>query len=214
MGLSIGSGTPTTEGQSRPADLAHELTEGFAGCYIRRKACLLVGKAGITESDRPDLEQALTLALLERLARFDPSRANWHRFVATVVERHAAMILKSLHTKKRAGACRTSSLSSPAVDAEGGRTELSQLIEPRHQSAVTAHYGRTESEVVELRSDVVEVVASLPLPWKQLCFWLQHDAVVETARRARRSRSTVYLRLARVRKAFRRAGLGDSFENS
>jgi len=55
-------------------DLARELTVGFTGYYIRRKARQLVGIAGLTAADRPDLEQELALIVFLRSAKFDPNR--------------------------------------------------------------------------------------------------------------------------------------------
>src|SRR5689334_8458675 len=82
-------------------DWDHELSAGFAGNYIRRKARQLIGKTGFTLSDRPDIEQELAIKVVQCISRFDPTRGHWNAFVATVVERHVATILKSRRARKR-----------------------------------------------------------------------------------------------------------------
>ena len=59
--ICIKQATQASTNDAPKTQLAFELTDGFARRCIRRKARQLVGKAGITASDRPDLEQEMTL---------------------------------------------------------------------------------------------------------------------------------------------------------
>jgi DNA-directed RNA polymerase specialized sigma24 family protein len=188
-------------------DLTYELSQGFAGQYIRRTVIRLVGKAGITSSDKPDLEQELALALCERWDRFDPARGSWNAFVATVVRRQAIKLLEARHRRKRIAGFRANLLSTSVIGPDGKRRVLERLIEPRHLSALTCHYAPSEVDRSDLRSDLATVIASLPWPLRRLCFWLQHETMAELARRNRRSRTALYRQLAQVRKAFAEAGL-------
>jgi len=198
--------------QDRPqidlgVDLDRELTEGFAGRYIRRKARRLVGKAGITVSDQGDLEQDIVLALYLRLPRFDPERAAWHAFVATVVERQAVKILEARHTRKRIAGYRAVSLSAPFVGSDGRWTEIGGLLEQRHAWAINGRSSRDDFEQSDLRSDVSRVLAALPLQLRYLGLRLQSESVSEVGRRVQQSRATLYRAIARLRAAFEEAGL-------
>ncbi len=194
---------------STPVDLDQELATGFAGRFIRRKARQLVGKAGFTQSDRPDIEQELSLALYERHARFDATIAPWPAFVATVVSRFAATLLAARRTRKRHAGCIAGSLSSHNVGEDGRWTDLAQRVESRHVSALTGHHSRDEFECALLKIDLVAITERLPSYLQHLCFWLQYESVTETARRMHRSRTALYRRIARVRQVFAKAGLRD-----
>jgi DNA-directed RNA polymerase specialized sigma24 family protein len=203
---SISAGPPA---HSHSPDLGHELTQGFAGRYIRAKARLLVGKAGIKTSDRPDIEQELALALVERHSRFDPARGHWNAFVATVVERQAIKLLEARHTQKRLAGCRAASLNVSVTGPDGGRVEVSQLVAPKHASAISRNYSRPALDAFDLSSDIATVLAKLPWPVRQVCFRLQHEPMTEVARRLGRSRTALYRRVEQARLAFEHAGLRD-----
>src|SRR4029450_4658633 len=127
---------------SAPIALDKELATGFAGSYIRRKAHQLIGKAGYTRSDRSDIEQELSLALYERLPRFDSSIAPWPAFVVTVVTRFAATLLAARRTKKRLPGYFAASLNSHVMGGDGRRADLARHVESRNVSAVTGHHSR------------------------------------------------------------------------
>lgn len=54
----------------------HEHGDDYATWLIQQKADQLIGRYGFTKSDREDIEQELTLALLERWDQYDPVRGN------------------------------------------------------------------------------------------------------------------------------------------
>jgi len=196
-----------------PIDLERELATGFAGRYIRRKAHQLVGKAGYTRSDRPDIEQELSLALYERLLRFDPTIAPWPAFVVTVVTRFAASLLAARRTKKRLPGYLAASLNSHAIGQDGRRADLARHVEPRNVSAVTGHYSQDAFVLALLRCDLAVVTKRLPLKLKHLCFRLQHESVTEVSRRMGCSRTALYRRIAQLRRVFLDAGLRDFLED-
>src|SRR3990172_5832893 len=57
---------------------------------IRSKALQVVGKAGLTNADRPDVEQELWLDLLERWPKFRPNRARISTFIKRVLNHKVA----------------------------------------------------------------------------------------------------------------------------
>ena len=57
----------------------------YAVQIIKFKAKQLVGRVGLTDSDREDLEQEMILDLLQRLPKYNPDRAQRNTFIARVV---------------------------------------------------------------------------------------------------------------------------------
>jgi RNA polymerase sigma-70 factor (ECF subfamily) len=171
-------------------DVAHELTAGFGGHYIRRKARQLVGVAGLTAADCPDIEQELALAVVERVASFDPKRAHWNVFVVTIVERCAASLLRLRRRAKRS--CHIVIL----CDAQWGN----------HESARWSH---DPSNAIDLRHDLAVTVAALPREQRYLCYRLQFESVSEMSRKVRLSRTTIYKFIQKIRRALVRNGFGN-----
>ena len=58
----------------------------FARGIIRRKARLLVGRAGFSRDDREDIEQELLLRLLQSIPLLDPNRGHPNVFITTIVD--------------------------------------------------------------------------------------------------------------------------------
>lgn len=205
--------SPSPPRPSPAIDLEQELETGFAGRYIRKKARQLVGKAGFTRSDQLDIEQDLSLALYERFPRFDPTIAPWHAFVATVISRFAASLLAARHAQKRHSGCIAASLNAHSVGDDGHWSDLSQIVESRHVSAVTGHHTRDQFELSLLRTELAAVTKRLPFDLKHLCFRLQHESVTEVSRRIRCSRTALYRRIGQLRQIFQEAGLNEFLED-
>ena len=177
-------------------DFAHDLTFGFAGRYIRRKARQLVGRAGLTISDCPDLEQELALAVFQRLHRFNPQRAHWNVFLVTIVERHIVTILRARRRAKRGGRA-----------SQENDSEIGQFVESRQRLERTRQDAQGAFDEVDLRHDLDVAVAALPPDLRYVCFCLQFESVAEMSRRIRVSRTTLHRQIHRIRRAFVRIGL-------
>ncbi|RMF23507.1 MAG: hypothetical protein D6760_05195, partial [Deltaproteobacteria bacterium] len=74
----------------------------YAARLIRFKARQLCRRPGFTPSDRADIEQEFRVDLLERLPRFDAGKAQLNTFIARVIERKAASIVRHRTAEKRA----------------------------------------------------------------------------------------------------------------
>ena len=94
--------------------------------------------------------QEFRVKLLERLAKFDPTRADFHVFVVTVIERFAASLLKHARAQKR-DRHRASSMNAPFREHADDVGELGDLIarDGRRDSG-----SRNELELVDLALDV------------------------------------------------------------
>lgn len=182
---------------------ATELPDGplddFARGLIRRKARRLAGRASLSTSDRDDVEQELTLALMARWPSFRPEKGGRQAFVQLVTDHAARALLRHRRAKKR-GPARVASLSRLA------RTEGVPAEE-----AVTApdDAGRRD-----LRLDLEALLARLPEGDRLLATWLLAETKTGLARRLGVPTSTLRSRLRRLRERFEAAGLRAYLPNS
>lgn len=188
-------------------DLGHELTKGFAARFVRRKAKQLIGKAGFTPSDRPELEQELKLGLIRALTRFDPAKRHWNVFVTTVIERRIASILESRRAKKSEFGQNITSLSTPVPGDDDQWTELGRLIPQDQKEGVTGRVTSSFEDQVDLALDVQTVIYRLPDDLRDLCVRLMSASVSQVARDLRVPQSTLNDKVRRLRDAFETAGV-------
>lgn len=158
----------------------------FAWGIIRRKACQMVGRAGLTRDDHDDLVQELAFRLWKSSLRFDPAQAHWKSFVTAVVERNVTKILRDRVAAKR--------------DA-GPREPLDPETGPVEESADLAR--------TELALDVAAVLAGVPTDLRDLADRLMTQSLSEAARALGVPRSSLQRRVGRLRRCFEDAGLGE-----
>lgn len=155
---------------------------------IRRKARRLVGRASFSASDREDIEQELMLGVLKGMRNFQPERGRFEPFVSTILCRAANSLLRAQNARKRQNVYRHQPLDMD-----------------RNYSAMGGNVGRVEPfhEVcVDLAHDVTAIVDQLPRRMRELAESLKHETIGEIARRDNVSRSAIYGRIARLRKAY------------
>jgi RNA polymerase sigma-70 factor (ECF subfamily) len=187
------NGVPSTELQD------------LAGPLIRSKIRRLIGKAGFRQQDRPDLEQEVWTRLWPRLRAYDRRRGHPHGFLATVIERILANLLRDRLAAKR-DVRRISSLQQK-VRTVDGQAELGHTISQEERDARQGRSSRSETEQVELTLDVAEVMAWLPKDKQELMEQLQHSSLAEIARRNKVPRSTLQSQIRKLRQLFEHAGL-------
>jgi RNA polymerase sigma-70 factor (ECF subfamily) len=167
----------------------------YAADLIRHKARQLVGKAGFTEDDRPDLEQELMIDLLQRMRHFNPAKAKKTTFMARIVERHISTILEARFAQCRDWRLCQTSLNEPLDNGEGDTTERIDFLDSE---------GSLGSGM-----DLDRAIASLPEELRDLCVRLHDSTMAEIAREMGIPRTTLYDRLSKLRDAFSEAGLTD-----
>jgi len=127
----------------------YDRIEQEAVLLVRSKARQLVGRYGFTASDREDIEQELMLDLLQRLPRFDPSRAKRKTFINRVVDNAVASLVKRQKAEKRDYRRNGGSLSKDVEAPDGGLVERGDTL-----SADTGQAGRSDEEGCLLVFDV------------------------------------------------------------
>lgn len=175
--------------------------------FVHCKARQLVGRAGITRSDVPDIEQDLLVDLLERLPHFNGDKATRATFVARVVENRISKILRHRLAEMRSIYRESCSLD----DTVEGENE-NDLV-PRHET-ISADQRRTQCDAArdpvkhqDMQIDLAEVIGKLPERLRVICEHLQSHTPAETARLLGIPRATLYDRIHQIRAIFAGADL-------
>ena len=180
----------------------------FTARLVKRKARQLVGRAGFVSSDREDIEQDLSLKLTKQLSAFDPRKGSLMSFITTVVERHAATLIRNKNAEKRDHR-RICSLNVTIEVTDEGPTELVQTIGDRELDARLGRRRRSECELVQLALDLASVMATLPHDWQTLLERRKTQTMADIARELGVPRTTLNEWMRRIRKRFEKAGLNE-----
>lgn len=180
--------------------------DDYAAKMIRYKARQLVGTAGLTEADRPDLEQELMIDLLQRIDRYNPAKAKKTTFMTRIIENHICTILEARHARCRDWRmCRTS-LNDKVGNCEGSVAERIDMV--NSEGVFGCHEEEPKAvRLEELRLDLKQVIDSLPPDQQDLCERLCHSNIREIARETCVHRSTLYDKLYKIQEAFMEAGI-------
>ncbi|MCW2901494.1 MAG: hypothetical protein JWO67_3759, partial [Streptosporangiaceae bacterium] len=112
-----------------PGPARDAVLTAYAKSLIAFKAKQLCRKPGFSRSDEEDFVQDLTLALLEKRGRYDPSRgASPDTFANRVVISKVKMILRDRRRTKRAAGFTAASLDCDTTAGADGPAPLSQLM--------------------------------------------------------------------------------------
>jgi hypothetical protein len=147
-------------------------------------------------------EQDVRLDVLRRLPRFDSAKSNRHTFIAMVVLRSVASILKRRRAEKRNSGRRPLSLNAPIRDAEGAKIELHQAL-----GGDARRPGSGQEELCGLHADVRAAIAALPEHLRPWCEVFAEQGLREASRELHVPRSRLQRIKAEIRVAFEEAGL-------
>ena len=189
--------------------------DDYAVQLIKHRARQLVGRAGYTEDDRPDIEGDLTLDLLRRLPKFDPSRASFHTFVDRVVEHGVARLIERRKAPMRDYRREVASLNDRIEDDEGERIERGDLVDQDTYLESMGQPAMPLADHVALRVDLDRVLATLPPELRDL--WerrAEGQSITDISRETGIPRGTLYERMKELRKLVEDAGLRDYLEPS
>jgi len=172
----------------------------YAEKLIRRKARRLVGVAGLTVSDVPDLEQDMKVDLLKRLSKYDAKRAPRNAFITRLVNNCIATIIEARNAKAR-DYHRHCSLNNKVAASQDEDVEMAELLGTQadgrfHRAA------RSPESRVGLKLDLERAVADLPPDLQVLwqCFMTQ--SLTEISKDTGIPRGTLYEKRERLRRHF------------
>lgn len=178
----------------------------YARRLIRRKAFQLARKEQFSPSDREDIAQDLWLHLCRRLTRYSEERGTIYAFVTTVLERRTATLIRFAAAEKR-DLARCSSLSLSVRSHDGMRVELASTITQCAPDPRLSQRRRHDQQMLEMQHDLSDVIASLTPKLQETCAVLAEHSITEAAVKLGIPRTTLYGRVARLRKLFAEAGL-------
>jgi RNA polymerase sigma-70 factor (ECF subfamily) len=164
---------------------------------IRGKSGQIVRQARLPRSDRGDIEQLLTLLVLQRLPRFDPARGDRPAFVRMVLHRATANVLRYLRAARRSG------VAVVSLDAFL-RTETDEPAHPPDRDGAPGADGGTD-----LALDLADALEALPADLRAVAEHLRTRSPAQVAQGLGMPRSTLYARTREIRTAFERRALDD-----
>lgn len=189
-------------------DFNHEITQGFAGAYIRRIARALSHQSGFSPSDQDDLQQEMYIRLLERFPQFDPAKGCFNAFVKLIVKQFASNACRHVRAQKRDRRWDTS--LSHMVEGEGGaKIELAQVVGPNELNSRLARAERPKEQLVDLSHDVVTLLKSLPPRLRKIAKRLPDRSVAQIANELGIHRSTVHAEVRKLQAIFTKANFHD-----
>ncbi len=169
---------------------AHPDLSEYAARLIKYKAKQLVGRFGFTRSDGADIEQDLSLMLLQQMRHFDRKRGNERTFVSRIVNCKVVSIIR------HRAALRRNFYRVRSIDDAAGGVEHS----------VAAAFVVEESPP-DRAIDLTATIQSLDPDLQNVCSLIMTGSVAEAARRLGLTRGKARGRLATLRKRFTDAGL-------
>jgi hypothetical protein len=156
-----------------------------------------------------DLRQEFRVRLLEVEGVYDPVRSAPSTFATHNCRQRTLQLLEPHLAAKRNAGMAPQSLSTPVGLDEGAPAELADLIADDEYALRMGRRSLPAADLLALRLDVDRVVRGLPLELADVARLLSvGESVVDVARRLGISRATAHRRVAALRVAFQKAGLG------
>jgi RNA polymerase sigma-70 factor (ECF subfamily) len=186
----------------------YELSD-YAIRHIRHRARQLARTEGIAAQDIEDIRQDLIVDLLERLPKFDPAKATCNTFVARIIDRKVAKLIRDRNCEKRDPRREECSLNECIDDGEGGSVERVQTIADDEADRRLGRQARSDQETAELALDVEAVLKRLPDNLRRLCELLKTGSIADAARAMGVPRTTLHDHVKKLREVFEAAGMRD-----
>jgi RNA polymerase sigma factor (sigma-70 family) len=189
------------------APRSENILSTYVTALIRVKARQLVRSGQFPRSDEEDLRQELTLRLLQRARRYDPTRAALNTFAERVVCSLVATLLREQRRQKSSIQRSTVSIEFQCDCSDEGATPLRELLHDADQQRRTGAAVADPLGAAERAEAIHSVVADLPPELRAICQRLMRATATETARELGISRHQVQKAIATLRDRFTATGL-------
>ncbi len=144
-----------------PVHDPNELADNVAR-LVRIKVAKIVGNLGNSRLDTDDLEQQAMVRVLERLPRYDATRASLTTFLSRVVDSVLLDEERRRTAAKRAPTGGIRSLNRPTSNGEGKQCDLAQVVSRGDTPDLDGDGSRTPRELSNLSLDLKSELNSLP----------------------------------------------------
>jgi len=180
----------------------------FTASLIKRKAAQLCRRTDFSRSDSEDLQQEMSLYLLEKARLFDADRGALEAFVTTAINSWVAMHLRHRAREKRRDGFRAASLEGTIIEHDGEADTLGSVVNEADLRRRTRGSGASPLDMVDLRDEAQAVLAALDPEERMLLALVAEHGPAGAARRLNLSRRKVEGALAQMRARFEDKGLG------
>jgi len=171
-----------------------ECKDEYVQQVVRIKSTQLIGKYGFTVSDQPDIEQELMIDLIVGLRQFDPDRAQRNTFIAAIVERSVARVVR--HRRQ------------PMRDYRRCRESLDRVVTDDGSTVMdVVDKGADHCARIDLEIDFAEARRMLPANLDELVGGIGEESVAKIGRRTGLTREAIRHAVRRVRKQLADQGM-------
>jgi len=176
---------------------------------IRIRAARLARSGTVPGLDVDDIEQELRLDLIRRAHNFNPEKSSFDTFADRVIANQIATLASATRAMRAERVMQSLHSHVGEDEADGGLTLSDVLpetaaIDPVDEFAMSHGPG--------LRGDVAKLLGALCPSSLQVAIAVSHLSVAEAARVLGLHRSTIYERLAVIRRTAQSLGLDGYFE--
>lgn len=187
----------------------NDFLSDYARTLIRVKARQLVRRPEFTACEVDDLEQELTLHILTKLDRFDPSRGSLNTYFARIVNTAIAMLIRERGRIKRNGGAgvEIESLEKMVDQPEGSPIPLWATISDSDANRRFQTHPLSALEQSQLRMDVNSVLEKLPAELRRICEQLMVGNSSDIRRDSGLSRRKFEATISLIREQFMESGL-------
>lgn len=155
----------------------HQVLDKELQSIIRTAARRAADKGRLRHGEVEDLEQDLTVAVLEARKSFDPDRGDWRSYAKKAIELRRTKVLRGSFAQKRNHRGVVSLSVQVRIDDDEGSTELVHLLTRRDAERRTRTGIRDEHDLAQLLVDVNGLIASLPFRVRELARTFKRETV-------------------------------------
>ena len=171
------------------------------------KAKQLIGKYGFSKDDVEDIRQELVLDVLQRLPKFNRTRAGLKTFISRLLDNHIAHLIKHREAGRRDHRRVECRLDDWQRDKDNLWTCLGETITEEEALDRLGCRRLSSQERIDLALDTVTLLDLLSKRDRKLCLQLQTRTVSELSRQTGVVRTRIYERLRAIRQKFLAAGM-------
>jgi RNA polymerase sigma-70 factor (ECF subfamily) len=188
-----------SKGQSRRDD--------YVARTIRIKAKTLAGQLNASDDDRREFEQRLWECALRARSRHDPERGQWSTFLDRILANEVLNMIEHWYTQKRSNERRAQGWNDVINQDDDDSLTFDETYSQEDYFGQVGFGPRPESETRDMRIDIAWALRRLPPDLRRIAEWLMHGSIADAARQLKIPRATLYGKIARIEKVFRKAGL-------
>lgn len=168
-------------------------------------------RAAGRQVEHADLEQDLAVKVLERLNKFDPTRASFKTFVSRVLDTALVDLERQRLAQKRQSATAPISIDAPAGNDPENASLSQSLTDDQRYVSVTGAV-RSSVDLADLRQDLRQILSEMPSHQSSLCELLMELTFTEAAQELGVHRGTLHRQWQAVMAAYEDHSLKQYFE--